>query len=298
MIKKIGAILLAGLVLFCGCKKEETPNQPASLCYSNSNARQIMHNGITREYVLYVPAAYQAGTAVPLMINFHGFGGSASDFMTYADMRSVAEAENFILVYPQGSCDDGSSHWNPCPVGGDNKSNADDFGFVTTMVQEISGQYSIDSERIYAAGYSNGGMMAYGLAQYKSELVAAVASVSGTMLDCLGNTSHPMPVVHFHGTADKVIPYNGSADYSSAQEVIDYWVNFNNTQSSPTVITQNNAGMVINHSIYAQGDSGVSVELYAYQNGGHDWFSAAYQDKSTAQLIWEFVSRYDVNGLR
>ncbi|MDG0973170.1 MAG: hypothetical protein P8O07_03345, partial [Crocinitomicaceae bacterium] len=63
--------------------------------------------------------------------------------------------------------------------------------------------------RIYAVGYSNGGMMAYGLANYRSDLIAAVASVSGVMLDCTRPTSHPMPIVHLHGTSDGVLPYNG-----------------------------------------------------------------------------------------
>ena len=71
--------------------------------------------------------------------------------------------------------------------------------------------------------------MAYGLANYKSDLIAAVASVSGAMLDCIGSTSHPMPVVHLHGTYDGVLPYNGSSDWSSVQSTLDYWINFNNT---------------------------------------------------------------------
>ena len=95
------------------------------------------------------------------------------------------------------------------PKGGDNKSTADDVGFVESMISEISSQYNVDMERIYAAGYSNGGMMAYGLANYKSDLIAAVASVSGTMLDCTGSTNHPMPVVHLHGTSDVLFPIMG-----------------------------------------------------------------------------------------
>jgi polyhydroxybutyrate depolymerase len=228
------------------------------------------------------------------MLNFHGFGGSASDYMQEADMRSLAEADTFILIYPQGSCLDGLSHWNACPLGGDNKSDADDFGFIESMITEISSQYNLDMERIYAAGYSNGGMMAYGLANYKSDLIAAVASVSGTMLDCTGPTNHPMPVVHLHGTSDGVLPYNGSSDYNSAQSTLDHWINFNNTVLTPTVTSDNN----IEHYAYDQGDSSVSVEHYKYIGGDHVWFSATFQGQNTSELVWNFVSRYDINGLR
>ena len=216
------------LTILSSCDKDDV-NANSESCYTNSNAQSIVHDGINREYVLYMPNSYDGATAVPVLFNFHGFGGSASEFMQEADMRSLAEADTFILIYPQGSCLDGLSHWNACPIGEDNKSDADDFGFVEAIITEISSQYNVDMERIYAAGYSNGGMMAYGLANYKSDLVAAVASVSGVMLDCTGSTNHPMPVVHLHGTSDGVLPYNGNNDWNSAQSTLDHWINFNNT---------------------------------------------------------------------
>jgi polyhydroxybutyrate depolymerase len=281
------------ITILSSCKKDDVKDNSEE-CYSNTNAQTLVHDGLNREYVLYIPNSYDGTSAVPLLVNFHGFGGSASEFMSYADMRSLAESDTFILVYPQGSCLDGSSHWNACPLGGDNKSNSDDFGFVESMINEISSQYNVDMERIYAAGYSNGGMMAYGLANYKSDLIAAVASVSGAMLDCVGSTSHPMPVVHLHGTADGVLPYNGSSDWNSAQSTLDHWINFNNTDLTPTVTSDNN----IEHYVYGQGDSLVSVEHYKYIGGGHVWFSTTFQGQNTSELVWNFVSRYDINGLR
>ena len=284
------------LTILSSCENDNN-NNPEE-CYSNNNAQSIVHDGINREYVLYIPNSYDGTSSVPLMLNFHGFGGSASDYMQEADMRSLAEADTFILIYPQGSCLDGSSHLNPCPTGGDNKSTADDLGFVESMISEISSQYNLDMERIYAAGYSNGGMMAYGLAHYKSDLIAAVASVSGVMLDCTGPTSHPMPVVHLHGTSDGVLPYNGNTYYSSAQSTLDHWINFNNTTTTPTVSSDNSGGMTIEHYVYDQGDSLVSVEHYKYIGGDHVWFSSTFQGQNTSELVWSFVSRYDINGLR
>jgi polyhydroxybutyrate depolymerase len=285
------------LTILSSCRKDEV-NDNSESCYTNTSAQSIVHNGVNREYVLYIPNSYDGTSSVPLMLNFHGFGGSASDYMQEADMRSLAEADTFILIYPQGSCLDGLSHWNACPLGGDNKSDADDFSFVEAIINEISSQYNVDMERIYAAGYSNGGMMAYGLANYKSNLVAAVASVSGVMLECTGSTSHPMPVVHLHGTSDGVLPYNGSSDWNSAQSTLDYWINFNNTITTPTVSIDNSGGMSIEHYVYDQGDSSVSVEHYKFIGGDHVWFSATYQDQNTSELVWNFVSRYDINGLR
>ena len=291
-MKKSILLFIFLLTIFSSCEKDD--NKDPVECYSNNNAQSIVNDGVNREYVLYIPDSYDGTYSVPLMLNFHGFGGSASDYMQEADMRSLAEADTFILVYPQGSCLDGSSHWNPCPIGGDNKSTADDVGFVESMISEISSQYNVDMERIYAAGYSNGGMMAYGLANYKSDLIAAVASVSGTMLNCTGSTNHPMPVVHLHGTSDDVVSYNGSTDWNSVQSTLDHWINHNNTDLTPTITIYNN----IERYVYDQGDSSVSVEHYKFIGGKHVWFSAIFQDQNTSELVWNFVSKYNINGLR
>ena len=287
-------IFLVLTIIIISCNSDDNKNEFNDSCEQDSNTQTLTHDNEIREYISYVPDSYDGSSPVPLVFNFHGFGGKASDYMNYADLRALAESEIFILVYPQGSCLDGSSHWNSCPTGEDNKSDADDFGFVESMITEISSQYNVDMERIYAAGYSNGGMMAYGLANYKSDLIAAVASVSGVMLDCTGSTNHPMPVVHLHGTSDGVLPYNGNNDWNSAQSTLDHWINFNNTVLTPTITSDNN----IERYVYDQGDSSVSVEHYKFIGGDHVWFSATYQGQSTSELVWNFVSRYDINGLR
>jgi polyhydroxybutyrate depolymerase len=292
-MKKSILLFTVLLSILISCKKDDV-NDNLESCYTNTNAQSIFHDGINREYVLYIPNSYNGVNPVPVLFNFHGFGGNASEFMNEADMRAVAESDTFILVYPQGSCLDGYSHWNACPTGGDNKSTTDDFGFVESIISELSSQYNVNMERIYAAGYSNGGMMAYGLANYKSDLIAAVASVSGAMLECIGQTNHPMPIVHLHGTSDGVLPYNGSSDWSSVQSTLDHWINFNNTVLTPTISSDNN----IEHYVYDQGDSSVSVEHYKYIGGDHVWFSVNFLGQTTSELIWNFLSRYDINGLR
>lgn len=293
-MKKI--IILCYVFIVIACSKENNKND--GVCYSNSNTEIIIHDDIDREYYLYIPNSYDVTTAVPIVFNFHGYGGSVEEFMDYGDLRSVAETNTFILVYPQGSCLEGSSHWNACPNGPDNKSEADDFGFVEAMINQISSEYNIDHDRIYAGGYSNGGMMAYGLAHYKSDLIAAVASVSGVMLDCTSTPSHPIPVVHLHGTFDGVLPYDGNSDWNSVQSTLDYWINFNNTTTTPMVNIENSGGISIEHYSYGQGENSVSVEHYKYIGGEHLWFNETYQGQSTSELIWNFMSRYDLNGLR
>ena len=290
-------ILHLSILVTVSCSKVDSDKKLIS-CTKNPNAQSIVHDDLEREYLIYVPDSYNQSLATPIMLNFHGFAGSATDYMRYADMRSVAESENFILVYPQGTCSDGLSHWNPCPRGGENKSTTDDLGFIHAMINDISTQYNVDQQRIYATGYSNGGMMAYGLANHKSDLIAAVACVSGIMLDCFGSISHSMPILHLHGTSDNELPYNGNSEYPSVQSILDYWIDFNNTSINPTSRIDNSGTIPIEQYIYDQGDNSVSVEHLKYIGGEHVWFDNTFQGYSTGELIWNFVSKYDINGKR
>ena len=79
---------------------------------------------------------------------------------------------------------------------------------------------------------------------------------------------------------------------------MDYWINFNNTTTTPTVNSENSGGITIEHYIYDQGENSVSVEHYKFIGGEHVWFNETYQGQNTAELIWNFMSRYDLNGLR
>ena len=288
---------MISIFLIGGCANNETKNYSKSED-STSNFQTIIHEGVNREYVIHVPDSYDGSFSVPVVLNFHGFSGDAYQYMNETDMRILSESENFILIYPQGLDLDGEPHWNACPNGGDNKSDVDDFGFIETLIEEISSNYNIDLERIYAVGYSNGGMMAYGLANHKSELIAAVASVSGAMLDCTGPASHPMPVIHLHGTDDLDLPYNGNNYYNSVQNTLDYWINFNNTNKEPIVNFDNSGEIEIEHYVYDNGNNSVSVEHYKYIGGYHIWFMSTFQGQNTSELVWDFLSRYDINGER
>jgi len=264
--------------------------------YSNDNARQIEHDGLLREYIVYVPSSYDGKKEIPVVLNFHGYAGLASDYLKYADMRPQAEKDTFLLVYPQGACLNGFSHWNAALPGGDNKSDVDDIGFIRALLGDLNTDYNLDEERIYACGYSNGGMMSYALACYESDRIAAVGSISGALLDqsAACSPSHPIPIINLHGTSDDVLAYNGGSDFISVQSTIDFWVEFNEASKSAAIATDRN----IEHQVYSNDMTGVSVEHYKYNGEGHIWFKNEYQGSNASQLVWDFFSKYDINGSR
>jgi len=272
------------------------------LSASNVEAQTIIHDGVTRKYILTVPESYDGTSRVPLMFCFHGFGGNAGEFLKYTGWESIAESENFILVCPQGLVLDGYSHWNPKLESPENKSHVDDFGFIEALIDELLSNYTIDSERIYACGYSNGAFLAYALACYKSDRIAAIGSVAGTMFNEMkirGNPTHPTAIIDIHGTSDKYVPYDGDGDVLlSIETVLDYWISYNKTSIKPLKSRYNDRGTIIKHYAYADGDGGTSVEHYKIIEGGHNWPDINYRGSDTSRLIWDFVSKYDMNGIR
>ena len=258
------------------------------------------HGGEIRESLLYVPDSYNPSTGAPLMLSFHGFGLDSQSQLKQADMRSLADRDGILLAYPQGTPLGRFPHWNALPNSPENKTAVDDLGFVRELISQIESDYPINRERIYASGFSNGGMMAYALACYEKDLVAAVAVVSGQLLDN-GETcspESPIGVITLHGTDDQVIPYEGGFRQLSAQEAVDFWVEHNDTNTSPQIDTFIDGEMTIERHVYDRGNNGVAVEHYKYLEGQHVWFNQLVEGANASELIWNYVSDYDLSGIR
>ncbi|MFD2564732.1 extracellular catalytic domain type 1 short-chain-length polyhydroxyalkanoate depolymerase [Aquimarina rubra] len=279
---------------------------------TTGNAQQtingtLQHDGLTRSYILYVPASYSPGTNVPLVFNFHGYTSNANDQMFYGDFRPFADQDGFLIVHPMGTVDNvGNTHFNV----GWGTSNIDDVGFTEALIDEISSNYSINADRIYSTGMSNGGFMSYKLACELSDRIAAIASVTGTMNKNQPNActpSHQIPVMEIHGTADATVPYQGANWIESTPDVVSFWASFNNCDSTPEVTniadTAPNDGSTVEYQVFKNGDNGARVEHYKIIDGGHKWPGTAFNSAGTnydidaSALIWDFFSKYDINGV-
>ncbi|MDB4402330.1 T9SS type A sorting domain-containing protein [Algibacter sp.] len=268
----------------------------------------MIHNGIQRDYILYIPAIYDGSTDVPLVLNFHGYGSNANEQMFYGDFRDIADTEGFLLVHPQGTIINGDQQWNVGFLG--NGNTTDDVGFTEALIDELANLYTINLDRVYATGMSNGGFMSFLLACQLSEKIAAVASVTGSMTPdtydaC--NAQQPTPILQIHGTGDSNVLYNGDTWTRSIEDVISYWVNYNNCETSPTTTAltdiNHSDGSTVEHIIYSGGDNGVTTEHMKIIGGGHTWPSSAItlpgtnQDINASMEIWHFFSKFDINGI-
>ena len=116
--------------------------------------------------------------------------------------------EGFIAVHPKG----GGNTWNAGLCCGEAMTaKVDDVGFVAAMLDELEARFCVDTDRVFACRLSNGGFISHRLACELSERIAAIAPVAGTNVTSPCAPSQPVSVIHFHGTADTLVPYNGFA---------------------------------------------------------------------------------------
>ena len=296
--KKYLSFFILSLIII-SCKSEDNTQVDEDGIITGLQTKTLTHDNVNRNYLVYIPDSYDSEIDYPLMFVFHGFGGIATQFINNADMRDLAESNNFIVVYPQGLDLGGTgSHWNCSNPSADNKSDVDDIGFIENLIDQLIVDYPvIDSKRIYAAGYSNGGFMSYYLG-CNSKKFAAIGSVAGTMLDdsyqsC--NASFPTAMINIHGTDDFDVPYDGNTYYPSIPEVVDCWKNFNNTPNEDLLTNQD--GSIEQYKYY--NDAGVLyVEHIKIIGGGHYWDDKLnYNGTNTSGLIWGFVSNYNIDGI-
>ena len=291
-----------------------TINLSISIYSQEFDQVNFIHDGIDREYLVYIPNEYDASISIPLVLNFHGFGGTAYDHYKYtSDMTSLADTANFLLVYPQGAAgSDGYSHWNIADE--NSKSDIDDLGFTSAMIDDLIQTYNVDTLRIYATGFSNGAAFTYDLACRLSQRIAAIAPVGENMTqvsydEC--EATKPTGIISFHGTADESRPYDGIEGYNLSYEQINsFWTTLNETETEPTIAeinTNTEDGSSVELYTWEKGRNCSTVEHYKIINGGHSWPNPnaenwgkgddVNRDIDTNVLIWNYVSEYDLYGI-
>ena len=302
-MKKIFIITIVSVLFSCE-NDAKISQQIIKDIQTSGEIQTILRNGETRSYVIYIPSSYQEDKPTPLMINFHGFGGIASDYAQNIGedngLNTTANENNFIVVYPQAVIGQkGSTYWTPGDNGIENIRENDVY-FTKELISEIASIYNLDQNRVYAVGFSNGGMMSYSLACLGADFIAAVGVMSGISIS--GDCETPnisTSIIHFHSTEDNTLPYEGNRDYQAVPDVINSWNNFNGIPNSSQIITDLNDGEVTRYD-YTGGNDGSSLVLYKINSSsgekvGHVWFSEDIGGTSPNQLLWDFLSNYTLD---
>lgn len=270
----------------------------------------LFHDGVYRTYLVHLPTNYTGDEELPLIIAMHGGFGSAPNMQNMSQLSSKANASNFIVVYPEGVKGGilNIRTWNAgwC-CGFASNSNVDDVGFIDALIDTLAADFSINTDRVYATGMSNGGFMAYRLACELSERIAAIAPVSASMSMASCNPVRPVPVISFHSYLDSNVPHDGgqgdgaSNHHNPPQDsVMNAWGQLNNCQNENDTLVQSNDYL---HVQWNECDCQSSVELYITEDGGHSWHGGQAtitgDDPSTVvnanDLMWDFFQNYSLD---
>jgi polyhydroxybutyrate depolymerase len=294
------------LLIISGCEDEASePKKPYRFNAS------LTIDGLVRTYILNLPPNYYDGESdFPLVIGMHGTGGSAAQFEYDYHFTEFSNEAKFIVVYPEGVQSSGFlglRTWNAgncCDYALDHQ--IDDVKFIRELINELVSKFNVDSKRVYVTGMSNGGMMAYRLACEIPEKIAAIATVSCSMVvsqSC--NPSRAVPILHIHSVLDSKIPYLGGIGiggyyFPPLDSVLNVWSANNLCASVPQVLINNDE---YKFTKWTDCKNGASVEYYLTQDGGHAW-PGGLKSRSGAdspskvinanELIWDFFQRFEL----
>lgn len=269
-----------------------------------------------RSYIVHVPPQYDHSQPTPVVLVLHGAAANAVVNVRFTGMSSKADEAGFIAVYPNGT---GAGRWLRWNAGlfirQAGRGLPDDVLFINRLLDDLDTVVHVDPDRVYATGMSNGGMMCYRLAAELSDRIAAIAPVAGTMAIDDPDPPRPVPVMHFHGTADSIVPATGPAantpaflTFKSVEATLRAWRRVNGCPDEPQVVDEPDAapdGTRVKRTTWGPGRDGSEVVYVEIAGGGHTWPGrkppVAFLGKSTFDisandLIWEFFEKHPMKG--
>lgn len=240
---------------------------------TGSTVHSVRVDGVRRTYRVYRPAGLPA--AAPLVVFLHpGFGNARQAASDY-HWNEVADAEKAVIAYPDGV----GSTWNAggC-CGSAQRRDVDDVAFVTALVEQVRGNIGIDRDRIYAAGFSNGGFMTERLA-CDIGLFAAVAEVAGTRVaeSCAPAAATAPSVLYVHGLQDTNVRWDGepgsgraAVDGAPREDSLAHWRTVLGGCSAPSRVVQQVGSTEVVRRTWAC-DADRAVAALTLSDAGHQY---------------------------
>lgn len=254
--------------------------QPRPLPVGTST-HMLQHDGQERSYLLHVPSGYDGSKRTPVVVLFHGLGGTPDKVMGTSGMAALADRDNFIVVAPlaRGAV----SQW-------DFRSPADDavsdINFTRDLVAEVRSRGCVDGSGVFAAGFSNGSALVLALACDEQSPFAAYGAVSGPYMSPDCSRAKPASIAYFHGMRDDIVPYTGAetviGPLPPVDETVAEWVAHDRC---PAVGATTTASGVLRHFAWRDCAGGSAISVYVLEDAGHRWPGSQVDASS---LMWEF----------
>lgn len=266
-----------------GAAGAPTVSCPSKVLGAGNTNRTLQVGGKSRSYVLHVPAAYKGTAPVPLIIDFHGHGGTGVGQASDSPYPKVVDGEGVLMAFPTAIGD-----WNMGPCCAD---DVDDIGFARALVAEVESLGCVDPKRVYATGFSMGGAMSHQLACQAGDIFAAVAPAAFDLLEehlATCKPKRPITVITFRGTQDTLALYNGGLStlvrpihFLGAINSMKKWAELDGCTGQATDQGNNCQGFAA-----AQCPGGVESIVCSKNGGGHE--------QGNATLGWPVLKRHQL----
>jgi polyhydroxybutyrate depolymerase len=278
--------------------------EAVAFAVSQRNNGTLISSGVAREYLLHVPVAYDGSRPVPLVISLHGAGGWPGLQRDVSGWNDLADEHGFLVVYPSAAGGRGPRVWTL----GLDSGLIRDVRFIAELIDTLERRYHIDPARIYVDGLSAGGGMAFVLSCTLPDHLAAAGMVAAAHLLPWSwcPERRPIPLIAFHGTADRQTPYEGGismgapAPFPHIPTWIAEWAGRNRCASDPV---ETPVAPDVTRRAYRDCADEADVVLYTIHGGGHTWpgrSMPAWLGPSTGSLdatreTWDFFRAHRVS---
>jgi polyhydroxybutyrate depolymerase len=293
--KSLVALLALTLVPHARCSQD-----PAA-----GERRALTVDGIERTFYVHGPLG--APRPLPLVLVFHGGGGTAAGTARLTGMNRVADEHRFLAVYPEGV----GKHWNDTR----GLSKTDDVRFVDALVEALGRSHEADPGRVFAAGMSNGGFFATRLGCDLPDRIAAIAMVAATMPETLASQckpGRPVPALFFFGDQDPLVKIGGGmvglthGRALSLDDAVSFWCRRDGIVGRPPreslPLGAKEDGTSVERERAVGGREGSEVTLYLIRGGGHTWpggqpylprlVGTTSRQIDASEVIWDFFASH------
>lgn len=304
---------MLSLILICAtlaaCGSTDALRQSSNACFPArslaAGTTRVSSDDISgqRTYLLHVPPGYDGTTRTPVVILFHGLGGNAAAVAESTRMAKLSDQEGFILVSPQGR--GRISQWDFRSVSTRQHS---DIGFVDRLVDTIKRDACVETQRIYAAGFSNGSALTLALACKGATDFAAYGAVAAPYSDASCDKARPASIIYFHGTADKVVHFGGGGTaIGPLPSVIPALQSWATHDACPPRGSTTTVSTHVRHFAWTSCQGGTGVEVYEVLRGGHAWpgqttgspgrvQGVQTKEVDASELMWRFFAAHSSGG--
>jgi polyhydroxybutyrate depolymerase len=262
--------------------------------YGKTSEFQLNYDGYSYRYLMFIPQNYSFDQTWPLVIAFHGTNGTPES-ISLKGFTQLAEEKGFIVVYPKSR----AYTWNILiPNFDPSIYNNDDAGFIAALIDTLVMKYNVNNKRVYLAGLSQGGFMAFCMAFKYPSKITAIGAIAGRSVNNIYTYNHPLPFIYFHAADDNVVPITAYGSQwgitiPNVDDMIASFAQINQCTELPEIILDANG---ILGRIWLAPETAADIVYYRLNSGGHSWFNEQNNNLNATKLIWDFFATHPVTS--